>query len=68
MKGGRPLDARKVYEYALQREREGKRFCRHNAGRRALSMLAEWVHGDERLFEQMQDKAFEEYAGMPWGE
>jgi rubrerythrin len=163
------MDVRKVYEYALQREREGKRFYEHNAGRfshaavveafqrlageedqhicfiqsllerldnadqagleagealqgegffsqraaealldqtiiesmvpdlsvlrtaflierdfaefyesaaqqvddetarQALQMLAEWERGHERLFEQMHDKAFEEYAGMPWG-
>ncbi len=33
----------------------------------ALTMLARWEHGHERLFKQMHDKAFEEYAGMPWG-
>jgi len=35
--------------------------------KQALQMLAEWERGHERLFEQMHDKAFEEYAGMPWG-
>jgi hypothetical protein len=29
-------------------------------------MLAQWERGHERLFTQMHDKAFEEYAGMPW--
>ena len=33
----------------------------------ALRRLAEWERGHERLFKQMHDKAFEEYAGMPWG-
>jgi len=35
--------------------------------RKALDMLAQWERGHERLFKQMHDKAFEEYAGMPWG-
>jgi len=34
---------------------------------RALNMLAKWERGHERLFKSMHDKAFEEYAGMPWG-
>jgi len=33
----------------------------------ALRRLAEWERGHERMFKQMHDKAFEEYAGMPWG-
>jgi rubrerythrin len=35
--------------------------------RRALQMLARWERGHEALFKSMHDKAFEEYAGMPWG-
>jgi rubrerythrin len=35
--------------------------------RAALLSLAKWERGHERLFRQMHDKAFEEYAGMPWG-
>ncbi len=32
-----------------------------------LDMLAHWEAGHERLFKHMHDKAFELYAGMPWG-
>lgn len=32
-----------------------------------LAMLAAWERGHERLFKRMHDKAFEEYADMPWG-
>lgn len=32
-----------------------------------LTMLAHWEAGHERLFKSMHDKAFELYAGMPWG-
>mgnify|MGYP001073674399 CR=1 FL=1 len=35
--------------------------------REALTMLARWERGHEVLFKTMHDKAFEEYAGMPWG-
>jgi rubrerythrin len=32
-----------------------------------LESLARWEAGHERLFKSMHDKAFEKYAGMPWG-
>jgi rubrerythrin len=35
--------------------------------KKALEMLARWEHGHELLFKQMHDKAFEQYADMPWG-
>ena len=35
--------------------------------RESLQMLARWERGHEKLFKTMHDKAFEEYAGMPWG-
>jgi rubrerythrin len=35
--------------------------------RQALSMLANWERGHERLFKIMHDKAFALYADMPWG-
>jgi rubrerythrin len=35
--------------------------------RQALSMLANWERGHERLFKMMHDKAFEMYSDMPWG-
>ena len=33
----------------------------------ALEMLAQWERGHEAFFRQIHDKAFEEYADMPWG-
>jgi len=35
--------------------------------REVLKMLAAWERGHERLFKNLHDKAFEEYAKMPWG-
>jgi rubrerythrin len=35
--------------------------------RKALEMLAAWERGHERFFKRLHDKAFEEYAQMPWG-
>ncbi len=35
--------------------------------RRVLEMLAGWERGHAALFKQIHDKAFEEYAQMPWG-
>ncbi len=32
-----------------------------------LTMLATWERGHEKLFKIFHDKAFEEYAQMPWG-
>jgi hypothetical protein len=32
-----------------------------------MEMLARWEHGHERLFKEMHDKAFQQYADMPWG-
>ena len=37
------------------------------AEREILLMLANWERGHERLFKQLHDQAFEEYAQMPWG-
>jgi rubrerythrin len=34
---------------------------------RALSLLASWERGHERLFKTFHDKAFSLYAEMPWG-
>lgn len=42
------------------REAEGE-------SKKVLEMLARWEHGHELLFKQMHDKAFEQYAHMPWG-
>lgn len=35
--------------------------------RKSLQMLARWERQHEKLFKAMHDKAFEEYASMPWG-
>ena len=35
--------------------------------REALSTLAAWERGHERLFQHLHDRAFEAYAQMPWG-
>ena len=35
--------------------------------KKVLKMLAMWERGHEALFKQLHDKAFEEYAQMPWG-
>ena len=37
------------------------------AAQQALQMLAKWERRHEELFKKMHDKAFEQYAGMPWG-
>ena len=76
------MDIRRIYEYALQREREGKQFFEQNAKRlnhaaavgafkgkesEVLQMLANRERDHERFFKQLHDQAFEEYAQMPWG-
>lgn len=35
--------------------------------RQVLDMLATWEYGHEKLFKYLHDKAFEQYAEMPWG-
>jgi rubrerythrin len=35
--------------------------------RTALASLARWERGHERLFKDLHDRVFQEYAGMPWG-
>lgn len=35
--------------------------------RSILALLARWERGHEQLFKRLHDKAFEEYAQMPWG-
>ena len=35
--------------------------------REVLRMLARWERGHEKLFKSLHDRAFEEYAQMPWG-
>lgn len=36
-------------------------------GRQVLEMLARWERGHEKLFKSLHDRAFAEYAQMPWG-
>jgi rubrerythrin len=52
-------DFAEFYETASSKA-EGK-------AKHALSMLANWERGHERLFKMMHDRAFELYANMPWG-
>ena len=33
----------------------------------SLAALARWERGHERLFKELHDRVFEEYAEMPWG-
>jgi rubrerythrin len=35
--------------------------------RQALGALARWERGHERLFKDLHDRVFQEYAEMPWG-
>ncbi|NLE44007.1 MAG: ferritin family protein [Chloroflexi bacterium] len=53
-------DFAEFYEMAATRVQD-------STAREALGMLARWERGHEKLFKDMHDKAFEEYAGMPWG-
>ena len=52
-------DFAEFYEMASQKT-EGE-------AKEVLFMLATWERGHERLFKFLHDKAFEEYAQMPWG-
>ena len=53
-------DFAEFYEMAAGRADEA-------SAKKALDMLARWERGHERLFKEMHDAAFQEYAGMPWG-
>jgi rubrerythrin len=53
-------DFAEFYEMAASRVED-------DGARDALRMLGRWERGHEDLFKKMHDKAFEEYAGMPWG-
>ena len=54
-------------------ERDFAEFYEMAAGRtegkpnEALTLLASWERGHEKLFKTLHDRAFEEYAHMPWG-
>jgi len=53
-------DFAEFYEQAAQRVED-------ETAQKSLSMLAQWERGHEKLFKEMHDRAFEAYAGMPWG-
>ena len=53
-------DFAEFYEMAADRVEDA-------SARDALVMLGQWERLHEDLFKKMHDKAFEEYAGMPWG-
>jgi len=53
-------DSAESYGMAAQRAED-------EMAREALDMLAERERGHERLIKQMYGRAFEEYAGKPWG-
>ncbi len=52
-------DFAEFYELAAQKS-EGE-------AKETLEMLAHWERGHEKLFKNLHDRAFEEYAQMPWG-
>ncbi len=52
-------DFAEFYELAAQKS-EGE-------AKTTLEMLAHWERGHEKLFKNLHDRAFEEYAQMPWG-
>jgi rubrerythrin len=62
-----------VLRMAYLIERDFAEFYEMAAGRaegeakRTLQMLARWERGHEKLFKQLHDQTFEEYAQMPWG-
>lgn len=52
-------DFAEFYEMAARQAGENEKLV--------LQMLATWERGHERFFKRLHDKAFEEYAQMPWG-
>lgn len=52
-------DFAEFYEMAAQKV-EGE-------AKTALTALARWERGHERLFQDIHDRVFQEYAEMPWG-
>ena len=62
-----------VLRMAYLIERDFAEFYEMAAGRttgkprEALTLLATWERGHEKLFKTLHDRAFEEYAHMPWG-
>jgi rubrerythrin len=62
-----------VLRMAYLIERDFAEFYEMSAARaegeakQVLEMLAHWERGHEQLFKLLHDKAFEQYANMPWG-
>jgi rubrerythrin len=40
---------------------------KEETAQKSLAMLAKWERQHEKLFKTMHDRAFEQYASMPWG-
>ncbi|MFN2225210.1 MAG: ferritin-like domain-containing protein [Anaerolineae bacterium] len=53
-------DFAEFYEMAANRVED-------ETAKTSLQMLARWERQHEKLFKAMHDRAFEEYASMPWG-
>ena len=53
-------DFAEFYEMAASRVED-------ETAKKPLQMLARWDRQHEKLFKAMHDRAFEEYASMPWG-
>ena len=53
-------DFAEFYEMAAARVED-------ETAQKSLAMLGRWERQHEKLFKKMHDRAFEEYASMPWG-
>ena len=53
-------------DFAEFYEQQGER-ATDEIAKKSLQMLGRWERQHEKLFKMMHDKAFEEYAAMPWG-
>jgi rubrerythrin len=53
-------DFAEFYEMAAERAED-------ETAIKSLTMLARWERQHEKLFKRLHDRAFEEYASMPWG-
>jgi rubrerythrin len=53
-------DFAEFYETSAQKVQD-------ETAKKSLAMLARWERQHEKLFKTMHDRAFEEYASMPWG-
>ena len=62
-----------VLRMAYLIERDFAEFYERAAGsaegeaKKALTALSRWERGHERLFKDLHDRVFQEYAEMPWG-